>query len=68
MNFARYRRYNLTRVNSGNGKDIETWEAASGALGVQADCAMPKLSSMHQSIEFRIVNNQYFNNNNYLTT
>jgi hypothetical protein len=45
------------------GKDIETWEAASGALGVQPECALLKLSSMYQSIEFRIVYIQYFNDN-----
>jgi hypothetical protein len=47
----------------GTGKDSKTWEAASGALGVQAaDCAPNEaFSSMHQSFEFRIVYKQHFN-------
>jgi hypothetical protein len=47
----------------GTGKDSKTWEAASGALGVQAaDCAPNEaFSSMHQSFKFRIVYKQHFN-------
>lgn len=60
MNFHGYGVIILTGSTMGMGQDFETWEAASGALGVQASCAQPKLFSMHQSIEFRIVYIQHF--------
>jgi hypothetical protein len=55
--------FQLTGSIMGTGKDSKTWEAASGALGVQAaDCAPNEaFSSMHQSFEFRIVYKQHFN-------
>jgi hypothetical protein len=47
----------------GTGKYPKSWEAASGAFGVQAaECAPNEaFSSMHQSFEFRIVYKQHFN-------